>query len=315
MTKPNRLLLATAILFAAAGYARLAPAATDLPMVCTDPAAAGKPVNVACGGRTQTGQVYKTPSDTDLVRINPGATSADWESERYIWAAWKDLSPGDWYDRCKTDLPEGARVDQQNCTDWGMVQKAAPAAPVFTVTPTSGRAPLTVTVAWNVPAGTACQAGGAWSGTKPAASSEQVALQAGTPSITLTCTRQTGPPATGSAQLTWTAPTQNTDGSSYSDPAGYQLYSGTSTPPQVKTRLAAPGTVSRTFGGLAPNTIQYFAIAAVNAAGVEGEVCCSPAPFKWIANTPTPQPWTGSQAVTVDAPVIAKPKAPVLTVQ
>jgi hypothetical protein len=315
--KPNtRLALLFAITIAAASSARYAQAATDLPMVCTDPSAAGKPVNSACGGNAQTGQLYRTPGDTDLVRINPGKNVGDWNDSGYIFAPWKDLSPGDWYDRCKTDVPEGSLVAQANCTDWGMTQKAGPAAPTFSVTPASGPAPLAVTISWNVPQGTSCQAGGAWTGARPTSGSEQLTLQAGTSAITLACTRPTGPAAPGSAVITWTPPTQNSDGSQYTDPAGYQIYSGTTNPPQVKDlRVTAPSITSRTLTGLPPNTIQYFGVTAVNAAGQESDLGSSAIGSKWIPNTPTAQTWTGSTSATASAPVIRRPKAVTLTVQ
>lgn len=313
--KPSTRLALIAVALVAAFAHGLARADTNLPMVATDAACAGKSVNTVCGGRDQVGQVYKTPSDTDLVRIHPGKTAADWNSPTYLWAFWKDLSPGDLYDACKSNVAQGESVPGGTCTDWGMIAKAGPRAPVFTVAPSSGRAPLAVTITWDVDQGDNCQAGGAWSGAKARTGSQQVTLQAGTAQLTLACTRPTGPAAAGQALLRWNAPTQNTDGTPYNDPAGYQIYTGTSSPPQVKgERIAAPGTLTRTITGLPANTVQYFSITAVSAAGNESDPM-GPV-WKWIANTPTAQAWSGSQSVTVQAaPAPTRPKAPTLTVE
>jgi hypothetical protein len=101
-----------------------ASAAVNLPMVCLTPAAAGKPVNASCGGYAQTSQVYRTPQDADLVRVmSDGKTNADWASNAYVWKAWRDVKIAEYYDRCKTDVPQGAPVSNGPCTDWGMWQR------------------------------------------------------------------------------------------------------------------------------------------------------------------------------------------------
>jgi len=75
--------------------------------------------------------------------------------------------------------------------------------------------------------------------------------------------------ATGSATLTWTPPTQNTDGSPLTNLAGYRVYWGTtqdSYPNSVA--INNPGLTSYVVDQLTPAT-WYFALAAVNSAGVE----------------------------------------------
>jgi hypothetical protein len=74
-------------------------------------------------------------------------------------------------------------------------------------------------------------------------------------------------PATGSAKLSWTAPTENTDGSPVTDLAGYHIYYGTSAGAWTSTvTVLDAAETSYVVSGLASGTY-YFAIAAFNTAG------------------------------------------------
>jgi hypothetical protein len=75
--------------------------------------------------------------------------------------------------------------------------------------------------------------------------------------------------ASGSATLSWTPPTTNTDGSALTNLAGYRVYWGTTagTYPNSVT-LNNAGLTSYVVSSLAPGTY-HFAIAALNSAGVE----------------------------------------------
>lgn len=79
----------------------------------------------------------------------------------------------------------------------------------------------------------------------------------------------TNPPATGTADLTWTAPTKNTDGSALTDLAGYKVYHGTSQT-QLTDIKSVTGT-AYTFTGLASGT-HYFSVTALNKSGVESAI-------------------------------------------
>ena len=71
-----------------------------------------------------------------------------------------------------------------------------------------------------------------------------------------------GSGSTGSATLSWTAPTTNTNGSALTDLAGYHIYYGTSRSAMTKTiTVPNPGTTSYTITGLATGT-WYFAVNA-----------------------------------------------------
>jgi hypothetical protein len=79
----------------------------------------------------------------------------------------------------------------------------------------------------------------------------------------------TQPTPSGTANLSWTAPTQNTDGSALTDLAGYRVYHGTSASALNDIyQVANPATTTYSFTQLASGT-HYFAVAAYNSAGVE----------------------------------------------
>jgi hypothetical protein len=67
---------------------------------------------------------------------------------------------------------------------------------------------------------------------------------------------------TGSASLSWTAPTENTNGTPLTDLAGYTIYYGTSPSELTQTiQLAEPSATSYVVTNLSAGTY-YFAIAA-----------------------------------------------------
>jgi hypothetical protein len=81
-----------------------------------------------------------------------------------------------------------------------------------------------------------------------------------------------GVSATGSATLSWTPPTRNTDGTTLSNLAGYKIYYGTSSSSLSKTvQISNPGVSSYVIDNLSPATY-YFAVKAYNTAGVESQL-------------------------------------------
>lgn len=75
----------------------------------------------------------------------------------------------------------------------------------------------------------------------------------------------------GSAVLTWTPPTSNTDGTAVSNLAGYKIYYGTDPENLSNTvQVAGASITTYTVGNLTPGTY-YFSIAAYTSDGVEGE--------------------------------------------
>ncbi len=78
------------------------------------------------------------------------------------------------------------------------------------------------------------------------------------------------PPSSDSATLSWSAPTQNTDGTPVTDLAGYYVHYGTS-PSALSESLDVSGPASTTYvvTGLSSGTY-YFAVSAYNSLGFEG---------------------------------------------
>ena len=75
--------------------------------------------------------------------------------------------------------------------------------------------------------------------------------------------------ALGSMELSWTPPTENSDGSVLTDLAGYKLYYGKSAGRHKKSiRIDNPTITSYLIDGLLPDTY-YVAATSFNAAGIE----------------------------------------------
>ena len=77
--------------------------------------------------------------------------------------------------------------------------------------------------------------------------------------------------ALGSVTLSWTAPTENSDGSPLMDLAGYKIYYGRSSGDyDHEIRLESPGITTYVVEQLVPDTY-YFAATAFNSVGVESQ--------------------------------------------
>jgi len=103
-----------------------------------------------------------------------------------------------------------------------------------------------------------------------------ISVSDGTASKTLaafaiTVTASTSPNPSGSATLSWTPPTLNTDGSPLTDLAGFRIYYGTASR-QYSASVTIPGKAisSAVIESLAPAT-WYFAVRAYNTSGVESD--------------------------------------------
>ena len=91
-----------------------------------------------------------------------------------------------------------------------------------------------------------------------ACSGDSVTAAAGTP-----------PPTTGTATLSWTAPTKNADGSPITGLAGYHVYYGTDPNHFTQTiKISGAASTKYVVNGLAAGTY-YFAVSAYNTAGQE----------------------------------------------
>jgi len=96
------------------------------------------------------------------------------------------------------------------------------------------------------------------------------------------------PAMAGDMTLRWTAPIQNTDGSTLTDLAGYRVKYGSSPTALTQTvQLNNAGLLAYTLTGLAPGT-WYAALTAVNTQGVESAL--SNVVTKAISAPPPPVP-------------------------
>ena len=77
--------------------------------------------------------------------------------------------------------------------------------------------------------------------------------------------------ARAAATLSWSAPTENVDGSSVTNLSGYRIYHGTSANNlNSMIQVSNPGISTYVLDNLASGT-HYFAISAYNSAGVESD--------------------------------------------
>jgi hypothetical protein len=77
-------------------------------------------------------------------------------------------------------------------------------------------------------------------------------------------------PVTGTATLSWVAPTQNSNGSALTDLAGYNIYYGTDPSALTATiQVANAAALSYVVTGLATHTTWYFAVTSYTSAGQE----------------------------------------------
>lgn len=89
------------------------------------------------------------------------------------------------------------------------------------------------------------------------------------PGVAKRCELRAQAPATGTASLSWIAPTQNTDGSSLSNLAGYRISYGLSADELIQTiQIENSAATAYTVGNLAPGTY-YFAVRAYTSLGTE----------------------------------------------
>ena len=136
----------------------------------------------------------------------------------------------------------------------------------LSVTPTSGTGSVTPRLTWSTnPTASSCVASGGWSGTKAASGSQTLSAITASKNFTLTCTWSSN----GSAVVSWTPPTTNTDGSALTNLASYRVIYGTSSSSLTRSyTVSDPTARTATVGSLTPAT-WYFAVKVVNSRGVE----------------------------------------------
>ena len=132
----------------------------------------------------------------------------------------------------------------------------------------------TTTLTWSSQNATDCTASGGWNGTKALNGSEVTAAISADTTFQLNCNGAQGSALALTtvtvrvASLAWDVPTQNTDGSALTDLTGYTLYWGTQSRQYPDSLPIGDPATTETVLELPPGTY-YFAITALNAAGVE----------------------------------------------
>jgi len=158
----------------------------------------------------------------------------------------------------------------------------------------SGISPHSHALTWSAPGATGCTASGSWTGAKAASGTQAITGLRANASYRLDCVGTAVTPPC-SATLTWTPPTQNTDGSALTNLAAYDVsYGATCSELSAVKAVPAPATGTVVTGISGPTC---FGVKARSATGVQSA----------LSNTvtkacPGPTTPTGSAqvAVTVD---------------
>lgn len=176
----------------------------------------------------------------------------------------------------------------------------------LTASPTTGISPLSTTMTWTsagLQASAVCTASGAtaWSGTKAANGSAVISLTGGQYTLNLNCTD-----TTGSADINWTNPSQNTDGSTIpatglGSLAGTDIFAGPTSGALPLVATAAKGAATFTITGLTPG-LNFAALKAFNTEAVRSNLTGS------VSTTVLAVAANGSASVTVNV----QPKPPVI---
>jgi hypothetical protein len=140
-------------------------------------------------------------------------------------------------------------------------QRVASAAPTIE-TPASGQADLTQTTQQ-------AQAGETVSSQAPIVQNPTQTSAPAAPAQSVVTSAPTATMATGRVALSWTPPTENTDGSALSNLSGYRVYFGTRADALTQSvQITNPGLTAYVIENL-PQGTTYFAVAAYNASGAE----------------------------------------------
>lgn len=151
-----------------------------------------------------------------------------------------------------------------------LAAQTAPTGSFTLATQINANGTLTPALTWSTtPAATSCTASGdsAWAGTKAASGTQTLAaFPASTPkAYALVCNW----PGDTQALLTWTPPTENTDGSALTNLAGYRVnWGASSTALTQSAQIANPATTTYTISNLTAGT-WFFGVKAYTSQGAE----------------------------------------------
>lgn len=137
----------------------------------------------------------------------------------------------------------------------------------FTADVTSGVGTVTPVLTWDTtPLANDCVASGDWSGSKGPAGTETLPSITSSATYNITCEW-----LDATATLTWTAPTQNTDGTPLTDLTGFWVhYGATSGNYSVSVQYPDPNQTTAVITPLTPG-MWFFVATAYNALGIESD--------------------------------------------
>jgi hypothetical protein len=105
-----------------------------------------------------------------------------------------------------------------------------------------------------------------------AASGSTAAASASTAAATSSTAVASAQPSAGTVTVSWTAPTQNTDGTPMTDLVGFHIYYGPAATELINViAVDGAGTLSYAIGDLSPGT-WYIAVAAYNSEDIESRL-------------------------------------------
>jgi hypothetical protein len=168
----------------------------------------------------------------------------------------------------------------------------------FTAEVTSGVETVVPVLTWDTsPLANSCFASGDWSGSKGPVGTETLPAISGSATYNIECEW-----LSASALLTWTAPTQNTDGTPYTDPKGFKVYYDQTQggPYENINDIADPNATTHVVAPLIPGA-WHFVVTAYNQLDVESEV----------SNEAMKITGTDSETESVGITVNPKPASPV----
>jgi hypothetical protein len=160
------------------------------------------------------------------------------------------------------------------------------------------------TVTWSARWATGCTASNGWTGSKASSGSQTLPAITGTAIFAISCAVTT--PADTQALLSWTAPTQYTDGTALlaADLAAFRVYQGASASTLARVAEVVGTARGATRTGLAAGS-NYFAVTAVTVAGAESG----------LSEVGLKVATTGGTVSASSSTTARLPSAPVLTVQ
>jgi len=139
----------------------------------------------------------------------------------------------------------------------------------FSAQTTTGDGEVVPVLTWSAPGAASCIASGDWSGEKGASGTETLPPITRSATYNLRCTW----PAKSAVTLRWTPPTENTDGSQFSDAKGFVIAYGTSPnalTQEITVNQPSPPADRFVVEDLAPGT-WHFAVHVVNQRGARSD--------------------------------------------